>query len=201
MGGADNNIGIMEDKGLMEEGALGSVKIPVERVPVLIGKNGKTKRRIEKLGGVKLDVDSENGVVDIIQKEDPILSSLTSGVVQAIGRGFSPEKAFLLYTDTYQFVVIPLREFAKAGSSRIGQIKSRVIGRNGRTREIIEELTSTYLSVYGDTISIIGDYLSINYSKEAVMKLVNGSKHKTVYKYLEHLAREINYKKIEESFG
>ncbi len=185
----------------METPSLENVKIPVDRVPVLIGKNGKTKRRIETLGSVKLDVDSESGIVGIQQREDPILFSLTAGVVQAIGRGFSPAKAYNLYTDTYQLVVIPLREFAKAGSNRIGQIRSRVIGRNGRTREIIEELTSTYISVYGDTVSIIGDYLSINYSKEAVLKLINGSKHKTVYKYLEHLSKELQYKRLEESFG
>lgn len=191
----------LEETTDMEFVEVGDIKIPVERVPVLIGKDGATKKRIEKLGKVKLDIDSETGEVTVLQNGDAILASVTTGVVQAIGRGFSPERAQYLYNDGFQLVVIPLRDFAKAGSKRITQVRGRVIGREGRTRKIIEELTSTYLSVYGDTVSIIGDYLSINYSKEAVMRLVNGSKHKTVYKYLETLSKEIRYKKIEESFG
>lgn len=191
----------MGDKARMDDGGIGNIKIPADRVPVLIGKNGATKRRIERLGDVRLEIDSDTGLVSVVQKGDPILSSTSVGVVQAIGRGFNPDKAFNLYTDTYQLIVIPLREFAKAGSKRIGQIRSRVIGRNGRTREIIEELTSTYISVYGDTVSIIGDYLSVGYSKEAVMKILNGSKHKTVYKYLENLSKELHFKKVEETFG
>ncbi|AKA47756.1 RNA-processing protein [uncultured archaeon] len=185
----------------MEFVGVGDIKIPVERVPVLIGREGTTKKKIEKLGNVWLNIDSETGEVKIIQTGDPILASVTVGVVQAIGRGFSPERAQYLYNDGFQLIVIPLREFAKSGSRRITQVRGRVIGREGRTRKIIEELTSTYVSVYGDTVSIIGDYLSINYSKEAIMKLLNGSKHKTVYKYLEHLSREIRFKKIEETFG
>ena len=191
----------MEDTADMEFVEVGDIKVPVERVPVLIGRDGATKRKIEKLGKVKLEVDSETGEVRIMQNGDAILASVTTGVVQAIGRGFSPEKALYLYNDSFQLIVIPLREFAKAGSRRITQVRGRVIGREGKTRKIIEELTSTYVSVYGDTVSIIGDYLSINYTKEAIMKLVNGSKHKTVYKYLEGLSKEIRYKKIEESFG
>lgn len=185
----------------MESFGIGNLKIPVERVPVLIGRKGTTKKRLEKLGEVDLEIDSETGEVSVAQKGDAILASVTMGVVQAIGRGFSPEKAEHLYTDTYQLIVIPLREFAKPGSRRISQVRGRVIGRSGRTREIIEELTSTNISVYGDTVSIIGDYLSINYSKEAIMKLINGSKQKTVYRYLEKLSKDLKYKKIEETFG
>lgn len=185
----------------MESVGTGNLKIPVERVPVLIGRNGSTKKRIEKMGEVGLYIDSETGEVSVTQQGDALLASVTTGVVQAIGRGFSPEKAEYLFTDTYQLIVIPLRDFAKAGSNRISQVRGRVIGRGGRTREIIEELTSTHISVYGDTVSIIGDYLSINYSKEAIMKLINGSKHKTVYRYLEKLSKDLKYKKIEETFG
>lgn len=185
----------------MEFVVVGDIKIPVDRVPVLIGREGTTKRKIERTGKIRLDIDSETGEVKILQAGDAILASVSVGVVQAIGRGFSPERAMHLYDDGFQLIVIPLREFAKSGSRRINQVRGRVIGREGRTRRIIEELTSTYVSVYGDTVSIIGDYLSINYSKEAVTKLLNGSKHKTVYRYLEHLTKEIRYKRIEESFG
>lgn len=76
-----------------------------------------------------------------------------------------------------------------------------MIGTGGKTRAIIEELTGSYLSVYGDTISIIGDYLAVTYAEEAINMIINGKKHRTVYAFLEKRARELKYKRIEESFG
>ncbi|MDH5791484.1 MAG: RNA-processing protein, partial [Candidatus Bathyarchaeota archaeon] len=59
-----------------------------------------------------------------------------------------------------------------------------IIGKNGRSRAILEELTETCISVYGDTVAIIGNVESIGVAREAVMKLVNGAFHKTVWNFL-----------------
>ncbi len=179
----------------------GTRKIPKDRVAILIGKSGKTRKEIERQGDVALNVNSMEGEVSIIQRGDPLKATITVSVIQAIGRGFSPEKAMLLYVEGFTLSIITLRDFAKAGSRRISEIKARIIGRNGRTREIVEEMTSTFISVYGDTVSIIGDYISIEYGKEAVMRLISGSKQRTVYLYLEKQIRHIKMKRIEESFG
>jgi ribosomal RNA assembly protein len=179
----------------------GTKKIPRDRIAAVIGKNGITRREIEEKGHVSLRIDSEEGEVSIIQKDDALKATLTASVLQAIGRGFSPEKAFLLFEEDYTLYVISLREFAKPGSRRISEIRSRLIGRSGRTRQIIEEMTSTHISIYGDTVSIIGDYISIEYGKEAVMRLISGSKQRTVYQYLEKHVKEIKIKKMEETLG
>ncbi|HLH86419.1 MAG TPA: KH domain-containing protein [Thermoplasmataceae archaeon] len=179
----------------------GIVRIPIDRVGALIGRGGKTKAQIENYASVELLIDSETGEVEVIGSDDPIRALTTVSVVQAIGRGFSPEKAIALYNDNYQLVVISLRDYAKPGSRRIQQIRARIIGTGGRTRSIIEELTSVHISVYGDTVSLIGDYVSVEYAKEAVIKLILGSKQRTVYTYLEKVAREVRLKRIEETFG
>ena len=180
---------------------IGAVKIPKERVAILIGKDGKTKREIERRGQVKLEIDSEEGEVNVNQKGEPLNAAITLKVVQAIGRGFNPKKAVSLFNDNIELNVISLREFARPGSHRIEEIRGRLIGRSGRTREIIEELTSTYVSVYGDTVSVIGDYLSLSYSREALMMIIQGRKQRTVYNYLEGIARDLRVKRIEETFG
>jgi ribosomal RNA assembly protein len=184
-----------------QETTLAVVKIPEERVAVLIGKGGKTKRLIEKTGEVQLSIESSTGTVEIISKGDPLRSVITNSVVMAIGRGFSPERALLLYEDSYQLAVISLRDFANPGSRRISQIRARLIGSNGRTRQILEDLTSTGISIYGDTVSIIGDYVSMENAREAITMLINGSKQRTVYTYLERNARKMRYQRIEETFG
>ena len=58
----------------------------------------------------------------------------------------------------------------------------------------------THISIYGDTVSIIGDYISIEYGKEAVIRLISGSKQRTVYQYLEKQIKNIKLKKLEETF-
>ncbi|MHB1471574.1 MAG: KH domain-containing protein [Thermoplasmataceae archaeon] len=180
---------------------VGTVKIPRERIAILIGKNGSTKREIEKVAQVRLIIDSETGDVDVEQHGDPLKANLSLNVIQAVGRGFNPEKALGLMDENFQLIVISLREFAKPGSKRINEIKGRLIGKAGRTRSIIEDLTSTYISVYGDTVSIMGDYVSAQYSKESVLMLINGRKQRSVYTYLENKAKEIKFKRIEETFG
>lgn len=175
-------------------------KIPKDRIAVLIGKDGATKSLIEEEGHVTLEINSKSGEVSVVQKDDAMKATVTLSVVQAIGRGFSPDKALYLYSDYYQIYMISLREFAKPGSHRISEIKGRLIGRNGRTRQIIEDLTSCMMSVYGDTVSIIGDYISLEYGKEAVVKLITGSKQRTVYQYLEKSVGQIKMRKMEETF-
>ena len=44
------------------------IRIPADRVGVLIGKSGKTKSKIEKTCSVKLDIDSKNGEVEVLGK-------------------------------------------------------------------------------------------------------------------------------------
>ncbi|MEM0155573.1 MAG: KH domain-containing protein [Thermoplasmataceae archaeon] len=179
----------------------GVVLVPKERLPMIIGREGMTKRKLEKLGNVALNIDSAGGLVSVEQKNDALKANLTLSVVHAISRGFNPEVAFSIFDDYMQLIVISLRDFAKPGSRRIEEIRGRIIGRGGKTRRVIESLTSTHISVYGDTVSIIGDYVSIQYSREAISMIISGKKHRSVYQYLEKKAKEIKFKRIEESFG
>lgn len=179
---------------------VGTVKIPRDRIGVIIGKNGDTKKEIEKLAEVKLAINSEAGDISVTQKGDAVLAHQSLSVIQAIARGFSPTKAELLLNTNYYLNVISLKEHAKPGSKRMAEIRARLIGTSGKTRRIIEEITSTYLSVYGDTVSVIGDYVSLDYATNAVMMIITGRKHRTVYQYLEKSSHELKFRRIEEGF-
>jgi len=71
------------------------IRIPEDRIGVLIGKSGKIKSKIEKTCSVKLEIDSENGEVkvfsDVVDEKFQTFKALE--IITAIGRGFSPEKA------------------------------------------------------------------------------------------------------------
>ncbi len=178
----------------------GNVKVPQNRIGIIIGKNGDIKKEIEKNGDSKISIDTENNVVTVYQKEDALKSLLAFNVVQAIARGFNPEKAMVLFNEGMQFEIISIKEFTNGNAKRATELKGRIIGKEGRTREIIESLTGTYISVMGNTVAIIGDYISIQYSREAINMLLQGRKHKTVYSYLEKNAGELKFKKMEGAF-
>ena len=163
------------------------VKIPLERVGVVIGPSGKDKRRIEEACGVDLVIDSETGNVEIIltpETKDASILLQVENVIKAIGRGFSPQRAFKLLDEDVYLDVIDLTDYVGRSKNALDRVRGRVIGQNGRSREIIEELTGTYLSVYGHTVSLIGELEDLALAKEAVLMLVKGSFHKTVFNFL-----------------
>ncbi len=180
---------------------IGSIKIPNSRIGALIGTEGSVKSRIENEGNVKLEIDSETGTVTVYQKNDAMKALMALNAVQAIARGFNPEKAMLLFNENTQLIIISIKEYVNKDAKRVNEVRGRIIGKGGHTREIIEELTGTYVSISGNTVSVIGDYISIQYARDAITMLLQGRKHKTVYSFLEKNAGELKFKKMEESFG
>ncbi|MBT4351886.1 RNA-processing protein [archaeon] len=161
-----------------------NIKIPKERIAVLIGKKGEVKKTLEGETGTKILVDSKEGDV-IVQGEDALYLYSLKEIIRAIARGFNPEIAQLLLKQDYAFEIIELKNISRP--SQMKRIKGRVIGKNGRTREILEEHTDTNISVYGKTIAIIGRIESVNISKKAIEMLLKGSQHATVYRWLERM--------------
>lgn len=158
------------------------MKIPKDRIGVLIGEDGSTKRKIEKKTQTSLNISSEGDVE--INGEDSINVWITSKIVKAIARGFSEDKALMLAKEDYDFEIIYLHDYAKTQNS-IQRLKGRVIGEQGKSRRTIEELTSVYVSVYGKTICLIGHVEDLELARRAVNMLLTGKQHSTVYKYLE----------------
>lgn len=167
-------------------------KIPLERVGVLVGSKGGTKAELEKGTGTAITVDGRTGEVTIEIPpgcRDPSEILRARDLVNAIGRGFSPEKASRLFSDGQMLEVIDLKQVIGDSQNQLTRLKGRVIGENGKTRRLIEQLAGVSLSVYGHTIALIGDYEEMRVAKEAVEMLLRGCMHGTVYKYLnkEHL--------------
>jgi len=145
------------------------LKIPKERVGVLIGHNGETKKMIERISKTTLEIDSAEGEVTIDEHEtsDPVLGLVVENVVRAIGRGFSQEHAMRLFK------------------------KSRIIGTDGKTKRAIENLTGAILSIYGHTVALIADFESMDVAKKAIDMILSGSKHASVYRYVEREMKKL----------
>lgn len=163
------------------------LKIPRDRVGALIGPKGNAKRRIERFFGVTIEIESESGSVEIALNpgnKDITAIFTVRNVVKAIGRGFSPQRAEILAKEDYDLHIIDLNEYVGDSKNAVARVKGRIIGKNGRSRELIEELTETRISVYGGTVAYIGNPEGLEAAREAIMKLIKGSFHKTVWNYL-----------------
>ncbi|RLI28990.1 RNA-processing protein [Candidatus Bathyarchaeota archaeon] len=175
------------------------VRIPMERVGVLIGPKGSVKRQIERYCKVKLLIDSESGEVEILptpKMDDPSMLLKAQSIVLAIGRGFSPEKALKLLDDEYLLEIIDLRSMLGHSRKNLIRVKGRIIGEKGRTRRIIEETTGVDISIYGHTVAIIGRHDEVAIAREAVHKLISGSEHSTVYRMLGRRRHELKRERL-----
>lgn len=172
------------------------IKIPLDRVAVLVGPAGKTKELIEEKTTAEINIDSHSGDVEIMGPKDPIKGLRAKEVVQAIARGFSPEKAFMLFDDDLlMFETIDVSEIARSEKD-LARIKGRIIGRGGKTREVFEDLTETRISVYGKTISLIGYPEQNAVARAGIDMLLKGSTHGPVYKFLEKKKSELKRAKL-----
>ena len=115
----------------------------------------------------------------------PVDEWITRDVVQAVGRGFSPEKALLLLQENISFELIDLSDIVGDSEKTLARVKGRIIGAKGKSREKIESLTDCFISVYGKTAAIIGSIDDAPAAREAVLMLVSGSPHSNVFRFLE----------------
>ena len=170
------------------------VKVPLDRLGVIIGAKGDTKKIIERLG-VALNIDSEVGSIQI-NSSDPLKEMVAGEVVKAIGVGFSPEKALVLLDD--EMLMLDTIDLSKVATTDkdMKRLKGRIIGKEGKTRELMETLTGAKISVYLKKVGIIGTPDQIQIIRRATEMLINGVPHGPVYNYLERQRREMKLMSI-----
>ncbi|MCU4742345.1 KH domain-containing protein [Halobacteria archaeon AArc-m2/3/4] len=169
------------------------VKIPQDRIGVLIGEGGETMREIEAEAEVRLDIDSENGSVAVETVGDPVKGLKGPEIVRAIGRGFPPEDALqLLADDMILFDVVDI-DAAARNKNDMKRKKGRLIGESGRTRELMEELSGASVVIYGSTLGIIGTPPQVDAVRTAAEMLLDGAPHGAVYSFLEERHNEMKH--------
>jgi len=175
------------------------IRIPEDRIGVLIGKSGKTKLKIEETCSVKLDVDSKNGEVRVLSKvvDEQFQTFKALEIVIAIGRGFSPQKAVRLLNGENTLHVINLREFGAKSPEQMERIKGRIIGDGGKARVNMENLSNTNITVYGKTVAVIGEPTQLKLAIDAIESLLSGSMHGYVYKKIEAGRRQEKFARLQ----
>jgi len=110
-------------------------------------------------------------------------------IVKAISYGFTIEVALKLLNDKFKLEIVDLRSIIKRKED-LKRVKGRIIGERGKVKKNIEEIARCNIVISNDTVAIIGELEKIFQIREAIEKIIKGSRYKSVYNYLR---RTISY--------
>jgi len=175
------------------------IKAIQKRIPIIIGHNGITKRKIEKSTHTRLEIDSHTGEIVIIGGNNYYDVYNAKKLISAISRGFSPENAYKILKDDYTLEIITLSDLAGKNESRLEQIKGRIIGREGSIKKMIERQFNCQISVFGKTVGIIARSDDIAEIQKIIEAIIGGCKHTTVFRMLKSNKSLKNYKETDEN--
>jgi ribosomal RNA assembly protein len=165
-----------------------TIKVPEERIGVIIGPSGSIRKTIERKTNCKVFVDSDSGDVVIEGEGEDFFKAVD--IVKAIARGFSPERAFTLMNGEKLLKIIDIEDIVGKNASKQKAKRGRVIGRKGLARNSIEKKTGALVSVQGKTVALIARNEEMEAAIESVEMLLGGANHDTVERVLDRKGRE-----------
>ena len=175
------------------------IKVPGERIGVLIGRKGTVIDKIKQECRVNVEIESESGNVIVGYDSRSLIEGnpfKALEIISAIARGFSPERALKLLNEDFVFQLLDIRDYIGNSQSSMNRLKGRIIGEKGKSRRTIEELSGADVSVYGHTIGFIGIFEATKVAVEAIILLSRGSSHRSVYAMLQNYRRRLKQEKM-----
>jgi len=103
--------------------------------------------------------------------------------LEAINLGFDIETTFLLLEPDCLLEKVEIKNLTQR--TNLKEVRARLIGKQGRTKQLIEELSECYISIHDSEVGVIGQSDRIKNCIQAVTKIIQGSKQSSVYAYLE----------------
>lgn len=149
---------------------------------ILVSQLGKIKRaipRIEQKVGVKI---SWAGKKVMISGEE-VNEVLALDMIKAIDFGFDVEDTLLLQNLDFTLYFLNIKDYTK--KTNLAEVRSRVIGKNGRAKGTIQELTGSVIVLHENNVGIIVDSKHLDSVIYAITAIIRGSKHANIFAYLE----------------
>ena len=145
------------------------------------GELRKNKVQLEEKLKVSIAIQGKK----VMFEGSPINEYTASAVLDAVSFGFSVKESLTLCTDTIAFKRIPIREFTRR--KNLKDVRSRLIGREGKTRRTIEEISGCSVIIAESAVGIIGDAKAIDDATQAIIRIIKGAKQANAYRLLERM--------------
>ncbi|MCF7910470.1 hypothetical protein K9L16_02245 [Candidatus Pacearchaeota archaeon] len=153
-------------------------KIISERFTVTL----KNRKKLER----ELSVDISNRGKEIYinsVKDSAEDEYLAEKVIEAINFGFAVEDALLAKKEDFIFEILNIKDYAK--SKNLERVRGRLIGKQGKAKNTISNLSNCVIEIKDNAVGIIGPAEQVQNAQEAIILVIKGSKHSNVYSHLE----------------
>ncbi len=134
---------------------------------------------LEKKLKIRISLQKES----VTLKGDEVKIFTSGKIIQAIDFGFDIDNALLLSKDTFCLEFINIKEHTHRRNLK--EVRSRVIGRDGKAKKAIEELTGGAVVIQANLIGLIVDAEHLDSATQGIISLIQGAKHGNVFTYLE----------------
>lgn len=141
----------------------------------------KNKEEIEKKLNVKITIRGKSAIIE----GDTLDEYEASLILNAISFGFSAKQALSLLNEDIAFKTIHIRDFTRR--KNLEDVRSRLIGSEGKTKHTIEEITGCKIIVKESEIGIIAPAEKIDNTITAIINIIRGTKQANAYHFLERM--------------
>ncbi len=104
-------------------------------------------------------------------------------VLMAVDFGFDADDALLLRNPKYVLKFVNMKDHTRR--KNLSDVRARVIGTRGKARKTIEELSGAILVIRGNKVGVIVRSEHLDSVMQALVSLIQGSKHGNVFSFLE----------------
>lgn len=139
----------------------------------------RARKKLEKELNLKIDIHEKEIKLDGAPEEEYIGEQ----IIDAINLGFSVPNALLIKTEDLFYETLNIKNYTKRKDLK--RIRARIIGTKGKTLRLITELTDCHLKIKDNEIGIIGFPECIKNAHDAIISIIRGAKHASVYAFLE----------------
>lgn len=108
---------------------------------------------------------------------------LVEKIIRAVDFGFDIDDALLLVDERFGLEFIDVKDHTRRKNLR--DVRSRIIGTEGRAKRTIEKLTGAAIVIQENTLGVIVDADHLSATVQGIEGLISGSKHGNVFSYLE----------------
>jgi ribosomal RNA assembly protein len=137
------------------------------------------KKKIEE----NLDIKIFNRGRELYFSGSPEREYIAEKVIDALNFGFLFDSAISIKKEENLFEIINIKDYTSKKNLKI--IRARLIGKNGKTKQVLNRLTQCYFEIRDNEVGIIGPAEFIKNAQEAIIHLIKGAKHSNVYANLE----------------
>ncbi len=150
-------------------------KIISDKLPRIL----KNKKRLEE----KLNIKITNRGKEVYFSGKPIDEYAAGLVLEALNFGFPYSTAILIKEEDFIFEIINIKDHTKRHD--LERVRGRIIGKEGKTKNALQQLTKCFFEVKDNNVGIIGHPEHIENAQQAIISIIKGAKQSNVYAFLE----------------